>query len=86
MQLNRDPACCDTQQLEDYLNASLDDAVAADVESHLSTCHACRQYLEQTAFSQEEWQRTQSLLRRDDLDVASVELQITHGPGAFPFS
>lgn len=79
MQLNHDQDCCDPQQLEAYLSASLDDTAAVQVEEHLSSCHACRERFDQVAFTQQEWQRTQSLLRADDLDVALLEFRAGSG-------
>lgn len=56
------------------------DEIAEQIETHRTLCFACREQLERAAFCQEEWQRTQSLLRHDELDSASADLQLTHGP------
>lgn len=79
MQLNHDQDCCDPRQLEAYLSDSLDDEAAVQVEEHLSSCHTCRERFDTAAFTQQEWQRTQSLLRHDDLDSTLLELHTKHG-------
>lgn len=74
MDSNIASARCDYERLECYLNGSLDETAAHSVEEHLSACPVCRDRLERTASSRADWQRTQELLRSDELDAQSAEL------------
>lgn len=78
MDTNLASAHCDFKQLECYLDASLDEAAANVVEDHLTDCSVCRERMDVSASSRVDWQRTQELLRRDELDKQSAELDFSH--------
>lgn len=71
MKPSLDPARCDFGQLECYVDGSLDQAAAQVVEDHLTSCPVCRERLES---NHADWQRTQELLRWDELDAQSATL------------
>ncbi len=60
---------CSVDQLQAYLNDTLDTVLHAQLLSHLDQCDACRQRIEQDAGSADDWNTAQKALSECRLDA-----------------